>query len=110
MVTLYFKWLKSLKFKPSARKLMWKDGDVHLKVKSLRHELDVVQMALDKDPESRELIEDESILLNVYNKAALDEELLLQQTTKICSLKEGDGKTGFFHNVVKGHQTDVELL
>lgn len=41
---------KPKKFKPGVRKLMWKDGNVHTRVKSLRAELDVVQMALDKNP------------------------------------------------------------
>lgn len=43
---------KLKKFKPSVRKLMWKDGNVYKRVKTLQHELDLVQIQLYKDPDS----------------------------------------------------------
>lgn len=61
-----------------------------------------MQIQLDKDPDSAELRADGSILLNAYNEARLDEELLLKQRAKINWLKEGDSNTRFFHNMVKG--------
>lgn len=61
-----------------------------------------MQIALDKDPNSYELREEESILLNAYNEARLNKELFQKQRAKISWLREGDGNTGFFHKMIKG--------
>lgn len=47
--------VKKLKMiKSVARKLMWKDGNIHNRVVVLRKELDEVQIALDNNPNSKE--------------------------------------------------------
>lgn len=43
---------------------------------------------------------EESVYLNSFNEATLEEEAFLKQKSKIQWLREGDGHTGFFHKVV----------
>ncbi|GJT43288.1 hypothetical protein Tco_0952003 [Tanacetum coccineum] len=81
-------WLaKRLKFmKKHMRDLNRKNRDVFNKVKFLRTELGRVQGCLDKDPSNTSLREEEMIYAYAFKEAALDEEKLLQQKTKIaCS-------------------------
>lgn len=83
---------------------MRKNGNLHDLVRSLQVELDKVQLALDKNPDDIELRFEESSLVTAFNDACLEEELFLKQKVKIKWLKEGDGNTGYFHNVVKGNR------
>lgn len=103
--------VKKLKYiKSAARKLMWKNGNLHDRVKVLRVELDAVQNALDKNPDNSDLRLEESALLKAFNDACFDEELFLQKKAKIKWLKEGDGNTGYFHNVVKGKRNRSRIM
>lgn len=42
------------------------------------------------------------MLLRAFNNALSDEESLLKQQAKVHWLKEGDGNTGYFLNMVRG--------
>ena len=92
--------LNALKY--HMRKLNKDNGNVFDKVKMLRGELARVQEDLDKDPTNAQLREEEMIYATAYNEAALNEEKLLQQKTKITWLKEGDFNSAYFHKIVKG--------
>ncbi|GJZ91264.1 hypothetical protein Tco_0663191 [Tanacetum coccineum] len=56
------------------RKLLRDQGNIYEKVTRLRHELDEVQTALDRDPSSVTLGEEEGAYLTAYTRALLDEE------------------------------------
>ncbi|PWA34636.1 RNA-directed DNA polymerase, eukaryota, Reverse transcriptase zinc-binding domain protein [Artemisia annua] len=64
--------LKALK-KPFQR-MLFREGNIHENVTKLRHELDVVQRALDLDPFNVDLREEEACYLNAFNEAILKEE------------------------------------
>ncbi|XP_071699756.1 uncharacterized protein [Rutidosis leptorrhynchoides] len=91
------RWLK----KP-LRNLMWKKGNLHIRVTKLKTELDEAQTALDICPFSMELREDASCLLRAYNEAVLEEERFLKQKSKIEWLRVGDNNSSYFHKIVKG--------
>ncbi|GJY18409.1 protein LAZ1 [Tanacetum coccineum] len=96
-----FKLVKKMKLlKKPMRKLMHSQGNIHDRVDRLRHELDEVQIALDKDPSSVDLREEEAAYLTAFNKAILDEERFLKQKAKIEWLREGDGNSAYFHRSV----------
>lgn len=65
---------------------MWKNGNIHERVKFLRKELDEVQYVLDRDPKNMELREEECAILKTFNNATLDEELFLKQKAKVAWL------------------------
>ncbi|XP_071714513.1 uncharacterized protein [Rutidosis leptorrhynchoides] len=92
--------LRDLK-KPLWR-LMWQTGNLHTRVIKLKEELDEAQQNLDRNPNSIEAREDQSILLCAYNNAVLDEERFLKQKAKIEWLRVGDSNSAYFHKVVKG--------
>ncbi|GJR26584.1 hypothetical protein Tco_1102816 [Tanacetum coccineum] len=56
------------------RKLLYSQGNLHDRVVKLRHELDEVQKALNKNPSSSGLRDEESIYLTAFMQATLDEE------------------------------------
>ena len=78
-----------------------RQGNLHDCVASLRHELDEVQIALDKDPSSNILREDQARYLKVFNEAVIDEERFLKQKAKVEWLKVGDSNSAYFHKTVK---------
>ncbi|GJY18410.1 hypothetical protein Tco_0389901 [Tanacetum coccineum] len=86
--------------------------NIHDRVDRLRHELDEVQIALDKDPYSVDLREEEAAYLTAFNKAILDEERFLKQKAKIEWLQEGDGPVsdmdteGLFNKRLIQHKAD----
>ncbi|XP_071698643.1 uncharacterized protein [Rutidosis leptorrhynchoides] len=86
------------------RKLMWNKGNLHARVLKLRHELDEVQIALDNNPFSMVLREEEGCLLMAYTDAVIEEERFLKQKVKVDWLREGDSNSGYFHKVIKGRQ------
>nr|GEW01563.1 hypothetical protein [Tanacetum cinerariifolium] len=89
---------KRLKFmKKYTRDLNRKNGDVFDKVKFLRTKLGRVQGCLEKDPSNTYLREEEMIYAYAFKEAALDEEKLLQQKTKIAWLKDGYFNSSYFH-------------
>ncbi|GJS71118.1 putative RNA-directed DNA polymerase, eukaryota, reverse transcriptase zinc-binding domain protein [Tanacetum coccineum] len=84
------------------RNLNKNNGNVFVKVKKLKAELERVQKDLDKDPYFSVMREEEMVYSNAYKNALLDEERLLRQKSKIEWLKEGDLNNAFFHNSLKG--------
>ncbi|GJR86836.1 aspartic peptidase [Tanacetum coccineum] len=64
-------------------------------------EKDEVQMALDKDPSSITLREEESVYLTAFTQETFDEERFLKQKSKIEWLQVGDTNSKFFHKLVK---------
>ncbi|GJZ85565.1 RNA-directed DNA polymerase, eukaryota, reverse transcriptase zinc-binding domain protein [Tanacetum coccineum] len=98
-----FKLVKRLKaMKKHMRRFNRQNGNVFEKVKFLQTKLARVQECLDKDPFNSLLREEEMIYASAYREAAIDEERLLKQKTKIKWLKEGDSNSSYFHNVIKG--------
>ena len=91
--------MRSLK-KPF-RKLLKSQGNLHDRVVKLRHELDEVQKALDKNPSSTILREEEAVYLTAFTQATLDEERFLKQRSKIDWLRVGDCNSAYFHRSVK---------
>nr|GEX32655.1 RNA-directed DNA polymerase, eukaryota, reverse transcriptase zinc-binding domain protein [Tanacetum cinerariifolium] len=67
-------------------------------VRRLRWELDEVQRALDKNPFSATLREEEAVYLNTFTQATLDEERYLKQKEKIEWHRVN---SGYFHSYVK---------
>ncbi|KAJ9536236.1 hypothetical protein OSB04_un000585 [Centaurea solstitialis] len=68
---------------------------------SLKHELEVAQLASDLDPTNGSLQEDVCVLRHAFLKACYNEEQAIKQRAKIRWLLEGDSNTKFFHQVVK---------
>ncbi|GKC06939.1 hypothetical protein Tco_0998549 [Tanacetum coccineum] len=75
-------------------------GNLHNRVEKLRHELDEVQKALDKNPTSSVLREEEAAYLTAYTKALLDEERFLKQKVKIKWPHLGDSNLAYFHRFI----------
>ncbi|GKD35332.1 hypothetical protein Tco_1250841, partial [Tanacetum coccineum] len=97
-----FKLVKKMRFmKKPLRKLLQSQGHLHDGFVQLCHELDEVQMALDKDPSSITLREEESVYLMAFTQETLDEEHFLKQKSKIEWLQVGDTNSEFFHKLVK---------
>ncbi|KAJ9544985.1 hypothetical protein OSB04_024692 [Centaurea solstitialis] len=76
-------------------------GDLSLRVKKAKHELDVIQLACDLDPFNMVLRDDLLAIRLAYNQARLDEELAAMQRAKVKWLKEGDSNTRFLYMVIK---------
>ncbi|GKA33214.1 RNA-directed DNA polymerase, eukaryota, reverse transcriptase zinc-binding domain protein, partial [Tanacetum coccineum] len=98
-----FKLVKMLKaMKKHLRSFNKQNGNVFEKVKFHQTEQARVQESLDKGPFNSFLREEEMVYVHAYREAAIDEERLLKQNTKIEWLKEGDSNSSYFHNVIKG--------
>ncbi|GJU34349.1 aspartic peptidase [Tanacetum coccineum] len=102
--------LKALK-KP-LRKLVHDHGNLHDRVNKLRHELDVVQKALDLCPTDQNLREEEAIYVQAFNEAKLDEERFLQQKAKIEWLDVGDSNSTYFHKSleIRNQRSRIEVI
>ncbi|GJV95340.1 hypothetical protein Tco_1546917 [Tanacetum coccineum] len=70
-------------------------------VVKLRHELDEVQKALNKNPSSNVNRDEEAFNLTAYTQALLDEERFLKEKAKIELLRVGDSNSAYFHRSVK---------
>ncbi|GKC32324.1 RNA-directed DNA polymerase, eukaryota, reverse transcriptase zinc-binding domain protein [Tanacetum coccineum] len=92
------------------RDLNKKNENVYEKVKVLRAELKKVQEELDKDPHNSRLREDEMLINCAYRNAAMDEEKVLKQKTKVEWLKEGDQNSAYFHNLLKGRLNKSRII
>ncbi|GJV94091.1 putative reverse transcriptase domain-containing protein [Tanacetum coccineum] len=85
------------------------------RVEKLRHELDEVQKALDKNPTSSVLREEEVAYLTTYTKALLDEERFLKQKAKIKWPHLGDSNLVYFHRSInardkKEHEEHLKAI
>ena len=70
-----FKVVKRLRLlKKPLRKLLHDHGNLHDRVVNLRSELDEVQRALDREPSSTILRQEEAVYLAAFTQAKLDEE------------------------------------
>ncbi|GJX36941.1 putative RNA-directed DNA polymerase [Tanacetum coccineum] len=79
-----FKFFNLLAYKPDFMQLVTEHWKMEFKLFNLiRHELDEVQMALDNDPSSIILREEEAVYLTDFTQATLDEERFLKQKSKI---------------------------
>ncbi|GJX46036.1 uncharacterized protein Tco_0271226 [Tanacetum coccineum] len=91
-----FKFFNFLVYKPEFIDLV----NEHWVVR-LRHELDEVQRALDRNPLSNTLHDEEAVYLSAFTTSSLDEERFLKQKIKIKWLRVGDTNSAFFHHSVK---------
>nr|GEV63553.1 RNA-directed DNA polymerase, eukaryota, reverse transcriptase zinc-binding domain protein [Tanacetum cinerariifolium] len=80
---------------------------LHKKVKLLRHKLDEVQRALDKDPANNLLQEEYTGYLKTFNDTLLAEVRFLKQKSKDEKLRVGDSSLSYFHKVVRSHVSRV---
>ncbi|KAJ9536697.1 hypothetical protein OSB04_un000082 [Centaurea solstitialis] len=76
-------------------------GDLSLRVKKAKQELDVIQLACDLDHSNLALRDDLVASRLAYTQARFDEELAAMQRAKVKWLREGDSNTRFFHMVIK---------
>ena len=83
------------------RKLLHDHGNLHDRVIKLRHELDVVQQALDLNPADRNLRNEEAAYNMAFTEAKLDEERFLKQKAKVDWLEAGDSNSAYFHKTIK---------
>jgi len=98
-----FRVVKKLKaLKHNFRSMLYKQGNLHEKVKVLRAELDKIQALVDQNPDDQDIRASEEKCLKEYQQACIDEEGFLKQKAKVHWLAVGDANTRYFHNYVKG--------
>ncbi|XP_022040552.1 uncharacterized protein LOC110943106 [Helianthus annuus] len=95
--------------KPKLRKLLFDQGNLHVKVENLRKELDEIQAWVDRNPWSAHLRQRESQCLKDFQVAAYDEECFLKQKSKVEWLCAGDSNTKYFHNIVKSRNARARI-
>ncbi|XP_035840393.1 uncharacterized protein LOC118487561 [Helianthus annuus] len=98
--------------KKPLRALLFKQGNLHKKVESLREKLDVIQSSIDKQPNIEILRVEEATLSAEYQEALLDEERFLKQKSKVDWLRAGDMNTAFFHSSLKSknHRSRIDVI
>ncbi|XP_022015004.1 uncharacterized protein LOC110914522 [Helianthus annuus] len=98
--------------KKPLRALLFKQGNLHKKVESLREKLDVIQSSIDKQPNIESLRVEEATLSAEYQEALLDEERFLKQKSKVDWLRAGDMNTAFFHSSLKNrnHRSRIDVI
>ncbi|XP_022030684.1 uncharacterized protein LOC110931606 [Helianthus annuus] len=109
-VTMFSVVKKLTYLKSPLRRLLYKQGNLHERVETLRLKLDEVQKALDANPFDVGLREEESIRLKEFRSASYDEECFLKQKAKAEWLAAGDSNTKFFHNCVKTRNAYNKIL
>ncbi|KAJ0725658.1 putative endonuclease/exonuclease/phosphatase [Helianthus annuus] len=94
-----FQVVKKLKnLKSPMRKLLFKLGNVHEKVKIARKELDDCQRAIDVNPDNDMFLDQHGVLLAKYKEAVYDEGVFLQQKAKVEWLNLGDSNSKYFRS------------
>ncbi|XP_022024439.1 uncharacterized protein LOC110924755 [Helianthus annuus] len=79
-----FRVVKKLRLlKGPLKALLFKQGNLHRKVKDLRSKLDGIQSLIDADPSNVDLRAKESSLTRDYQEASLDEERFIKQKSKV---------------------------
>ncbi|GKD28139.1 hypothetical protein Tco_1234353 [Tanacetum coccineum] len=80
--------------------------------KRLRDHLKEVQTKIDKDPDNKQLREEESKILAEYVDSVKDEEKLLFQKAKVKWLSLGDRNNAYFHKVLKSksHKSRINQI
>ncbi|KAK1406316.1 hypothetical protein QVD17_41610 [Tagetes erecta] len=97
-----FKIVKKLKLlKPSLRKLLYAQGNLHTRVDRLRKNLDDIQSMVDENPQDIGLRDKEWKCLKEFEEVAYDLELFLKQKAKVEWLIAGDSNTALFHKALK---------
>ncbi|GJW50352.1 protein LAZ1 [Tanacetum coccineum] len=76
------------------------------------HNMFQVQKALDSNPADSILREEESVYLQAFNDAKLDEERFLKQKAKVDWLEAGDSNSAYFHKTVKSNnnRSRIEVI
>nr|GEU87520.1 hypothetical protein [Tanacetum cinerariifolium] len=102
--------MKALK-KPF-RKLVHDHGNLHDRVNKLRHELDEVQKALDRNTNDAVLREEEAVYVKAFTEAKIDEECFLKQKAKVEWLEVGDSNSAYFHKMMKSRnqRSRIEVI
>ncbi|XP_022015024.1 uncharacterized protein LOC110914542 [Helianthus annuus] len=98
--------------KTPLRALLFKQGNLHKKVESLRDKLDNLQKLIDKEPNDEDLRTQEATVTSELQEAMLDEERFLKQKSKVDWLRAGDNNTAFFHSSVKckNHHNRIDVI
>ncbi|XP_022030689.1 uncharacterized protein LOC110931611 [Helianthus annuus] len=108
-----FRVVKKLRLlKNPLRSLLFKQGNLHKKVDSLRLMLDAIQQKMDQDPSNVAIRDDEASTCRELQAALLDEERFLKQKSKVDWLAAGDMNTAFFHSSLKArnHFSRIEVV
>ncbi|XP_021970325.1 uncharacterized protein LOC110865358 [Helianthus annuus] len=108
-----FRVVKKLRLlKNPLRSLLFKQGNLHHKVTSLRSKLDELQQKIDQNPSNLELRAAESSTSRDLQEASLDEERFLKQKSKVDWLRAGDMNSAFFHSSLKirNHYNRIDVI
>ncbi|XP_035839381.1 uncharacterized protein LOC118486758 [Helianthus annuus] len=102
--------LKSLKH--PLRSLLFKQGNLHKKVETIRLKLDDIQQKIDLEPHNADLRNEEAAASRDLQVAMLDEERFLKQKAKVDWLSAGDMNTAFFHSSLKirNHCSRIDII
>ncbi|XP_021993554.1 uncharacterized protein LOC110890263 [Helianthus annuus] len=85
--------LRSLKH--PLRSLLFRQGNLHKKVETIRLKLDAIQQRIDQDPQNAGFRTEEASVSRDLQDALLDEERFLKQKAKVDWLSAGDMNTAF---------------
>ncbi|XP_022014769.1 uncharacterized protein LOC110914278 [Helianthus annuus] len=108
-----FRVVKKLRMlKHPLRSLLFKQGNLHKKVETLRLKLDEIQQSIDRDPNNVELQVAEREAGRDLLEASLDEERFLKQKSKVDWLRDGDSNSAFFHSSLKirNHFSRIDVI
>ncbi|XP_022007560.1 uncharacterized protein LOC110906790 [Helianthus annuus] len=101
---------KMRNLKPIFCKILFRQGNLHERVASLRLKLDHIQQQVDANPLDLVLRDDHAKCLRDFQTAAYDEECFLKQKAKVEWLCAGDTNTAFFHKCVKSRHARNKIF